>query len=380
MYIGIDVQSANKEKKTGVEWYAYHLIEHMKAHSLSPQDHVFLYSPSVLREDLAKLPEQWEEKILRWPIRRGWMQARVSWEMFRRPVNILFVPGQGLPRLVPHKKEKQQATITTIHDLGFLRFPHLYPSSVRRRLEWITKRAIKKATHFLVPSEFTKQEVLDLYGISEERITVTPEAQEKRYRPLSLQELLPVLQNYRLGRKNYFFVVGRLEKKKNSSLLIRAFEQFKQKRGTGDPIELVFAGTPGYEFSFIQSLYQRSPFKEHIHFLGWTAQEDLPALMSGAVAFLFPSWYEGFGVPNLEALSCGTPLLTSDIPVHREVVNDAGIFLSPEDPLPWAQAMETIVENPNLQKDLMEKGLKQAEQFSWEKTADLTWKTIFSLL
>ena len=150
MVIGIDAQSANKEKRTGVEWYAYHLIQSMKSRVLSSDDRVILYTPSFLREDLGSLPANWESKILGWPLKRGWMQARVSVELLRKTPNIFFVPGQGLPRIMPRKKEKQQATVTTIHDLGFLRYPHLYPSAEYRRLKRVTHRSVKKAQRSMV--------------------------------------------------------------------------------------------------------------------------------------------------------------------------------------------------------------------------------------
>ena len=157
MVIGIDTQSANKEKRTGVEWYAYHVIQSMKSRALSSDDRVILYTPSFLREDLGSLPAKWESKILRWPLKRGWMQGRMSLEFLCRKPNIFFVPGQGLPRITPRKKEKQQATVTTIHDVGFLRYPHLYSPSEYRRLKRVTRRSTKKAQRFFVPSLFTKQ-------------------------------------------------------------------------------------------------------------------------------------------------------------------------------------------------------------------------------
>src|SRR5437762_2054610 len=119
MIFGIDASSANKEKKTGVEWYAYNLIQAMKQQALGADERVFLYSPTPLKGELGVLPAGWESKVLKWSLGRGWMQGRVSWEMFRRPPNVLFVPSQALPRVHP------TATLTTIHDIGFARRPDL---------------------------------------------------------------------------------------------------------------------------------------------------------------------------------------------------------------------------------------------------------------
>ncbi|MDG1949847.1 MAG: glycosyltransferase family 1 protein, partial [bacterium] len=193
------------------------------------------------------------------------------------------------------------------------------------------------------------------------------------------EEEAPVLRQYRLGTK-IFLVVGRLEKKKNVSTLIRAFELFKSRRGLGDPYELVFAGEPGYGFGAIKQYLQNVKAKESIKTLGFVPDEDLAKLMSAATGYMFPSWYEGFGIPNLEAMACGTPLITSDIPAHREVVGDAGLFASPSEPEQWAQALGRLVQGDGLGDQLVEKGKRRVQQFSWEKTAGLTWELLRSLV
>ncbi|OHE33816.1 MAG: hypothetical protein A3J94_16075 [Syntrophus sp. RIFOXYC2_FULL_54_9] len=244
----------------------------------------------------------------------------------------------------------------------------------------MTKQALKKATRLLVPSQTTRDDLIELYKVNPDRVVVVPFAADTTlYRPYTQQEAAPVLQKYRLGT-NFFLVVGRLEKKKNITTLIRAFELFKSRRGIGDPFELVFAGEPGYGYEKMKPYFDLSSVKSHIRQLGFIPDEDLAPLMSQATAYLFPSWYEGFGIPSLEAMASGTPVLASSIAVHKEVIVDAGMFIPPGESEAWAQAMAEIVHNTVLRTDLITKGKERVKNFSWEKTAQQTWDVLRNLV
>lgn len=367
MKLGIDASSANKTERTGVEWYSYHLLREMQKNALHPAERVLLYSPKVLQEDLAELPQDWESQVLEWPLARGWMQGRMSMEMRINPPDVLFVPGQALPRILPKK------TITTIHDIAFKRFPEVYDAGSRKHLERITADSLHRADHILTVSEFSKSELLSLYQIKEEKITVTPLAlNTKMFQEMDKTRVREILDEHTLFRP-YFLFVGRIEKKKNVKMLIDAFREFKNR--TGSDAELILVGTPGFGF---HEMFK--PHPQGVRCLGYLSEEHLSAIMNGASAYCFPSWYEGFGIPNLEAMSCGTPLLTSDIPVHREVCGDAANFIPPNDPLSWSQAMERILEDREWGEALSDKGRVRAAEFSWEATAAKTWEAIRSLV
>ncbi|MBI2473036.1 glycosyltransferase family 4 protein [Candidatus Uhrbacteria bacterium] len=371
---GIDALSANKENRTGVENYSRSLIQSLKNHPLQKDERVVLYSLSSLDEELNKLPQGWSAKILSWFLKRGWMSIRMSWEMIFHAPTVLFVPGQALPIFCPRR------VLTTIHDVAFARRPDLYDPVVRKRLTRVTKQAVKKATRILVPSQATKDDLVELYNVDPDRVTVVHLAADTTlYHPYTSQEAASVLQKYRLGT-NFFLVVGRLEKKKNITTLIRAFELFKSRRGVGDPFELVFAGEPGYGYEKMKAYFDLSPVKSHIRQLGYVPDEDLAPLMSQATAYLFPSWYEGFGIPSLEAMASGTPVLASSIAVHKEVIGDVGILIPPGESEAWAQAMGEIVHNAALRTDLITKGKERAKNFSWEKTAQQTWEVLRNLV
>ncbi len=370
---GIDASSANKQKRTGVENYARELIQALKLQPLKEQERVVLYTPTKLDDELGVLPAGWTSQILHWPLKRGWMSCRVSWEMLRHRPSVLFVPGQGLPRFAG-------VTLTTIHDLAFARRPDLYDPSVRRRLKRVTKHAIKKATRILVPSQATKQDLVDLYHVTSDRIVVTPEAvNTKVFHPYSPEDARVTLQQHRLGA-NFFLTVGRLEKKKNLTTLIRAFELFKSRRGMGDPFELLLVGEPGFGYTEIKKYIDLSPYKNQIHELGYLPDEEVAPLMSAATAYVFPSWYEGFGIPNLEAMLAGTTLITSDIEAHREVVGDAGLLVAPGEPEAWAQALARVVKEGSLRAELVERGKQRVMGFSWQKTAAMTLDSLRSLV
>ncbi len=382
---GIDASSANKEERTGVENYARHLLQAMKPralkgdsqeaeHALKANERVLLYSPSVLADVLDAPVSNWQPTVLGWPLNRGWMSGRVSLEMLLHSPDLLFVPSQALPRFTP------KHTVTTIHDIGFVRRPDLYEPKVRRKLIKATKRAIKKAERLICPSEFTKQELVGFYKVPPEEIFVTPLAADTSvYKKLTPQEVQPILQRHRIGT-NYFLFVGRLEKKKNVTTLVRAFELFKQDRGLGDPFELVMVGGAGYGADELNQYLKHSKVRDHIKLLGYRSDEEVVALMNNATAFVFPSWYEGFGLPNLEAMACGTPLITSDIPPHREVCGDAAMFVSPKEPEAWAHAMKKITHDGTMRDELSRKGNERVKEFSWERTAQQTWEVLRTLV
>jgi len=355
--IAIDASSAEKTQRTGVEEYSFQIIERIKERAIMGDNRLVLYS----------------HKTLPWLFKRFWLQARVTWELFRRPPDVFFVPGQALPFFI-FKKIK---VFTTIHDLGFIRRPDLYPSVEVRRQKAATKRAAKRADIIFVPSEFTKKELMEIYRVKPEKIVVTPEAADTtRFKVMSREAVEAVINKYRLGYKNYFLFIGRVEAKKNPTVLISAFTELKKRMGFGDPLRLVFAGSPGYRFQEVKKMVDGSLYKDFFVSLGYTSAEDLPALINGALALLVPSWYEGFGLTLLEGAACGTPVAASDIPAHREVMNEAVYFVPPQEPEHWVTALNNLVREPKDIYEFSAKGQAQVKLFSWDKTADQTWQSL----
>ncbi len=385
MMLLIDASRANNEKKTGVEWYAYFVIQELKK-IVSPEIKMILYTREPLKGELANLPPNWEERILRWPPRRLWTQIRLSWEMLKKSkINdqvILFVPAHVLPLVCPKK------VITTIHDLGGLRFPAGYSCFERWYARFATRFALKRAV-ILTPSEFVKGE---LKNQGDGKIIVVPNGYDASLFKMidNPEKIQAVLKKYNIHQP-YFLSISRLEEKKNTVGIIEAFEIFRKQfqdchsRESGNPVTgspirsgmtidgnfttLVLLGKPGYGFSRVQSAISRSPFKNDIILPGWVETADVPYLMAGATAFVFPSFYEGFGIPVLEAMACGVPVIASNRSALAEVAGNAALMVNPYKPGEIAEAMRYLVSSQELRQELIKRGLERVKEYGWERTA-----------
>jgi len=361
MILGIDASRANKKERTGVEWYSYFLIREFK--KLVPADaRVILYLQSEPLPDILPLPPNWEIKILRWPF-RFWTIFRLSWEMFWHKPDIFFSPANIPPFFTPEK------TFTTIHDIGFKRFPECYSADERWLQDWGVRRAVKKLNTPLrspssagqaifVPSEFTKKELVEVYGANAQKIIVTPLGFSSSAIPSSGE-----IKNI---KKPYFLFIGRKESKKNISGLLEAFKIFQEKN---PGYSLVLAGPPG----IIHNTYY---ITQGVISLDWVSSADKQILLSNTEALLFPSLYEGFGLPILEAFSAGAPVITSNCASMPEVAGDAALLVDPKNPQEIAEAMNKITKNPALKAELIQKGLTRAQNFSWEKCAKDTLRIL----
>ena len=371
MLIGIDASGANKTNKTGIEWYSYHLIQEFKKIA-DQNDQFILYSREELKGELGKLPSNWQSKVLRWPFSKFWTQARLSWEFFVNKPDIFFAPSNTLPIIHPKK------TITTCHDLGFYRVPHAY-RRVERIIQKIGFFILKKgASKIIAVSNFTKQELMKFSRIGGDKIKVVYNGYDKeRYKEIKDKSKVDeVLAKYNLKRP-YVLYVGRLEFKKNTPNLVRAFDILKEKfPGIFHKSSLVLVGSKGFGHSIVQDEIKRSNLRNKVILPGWISEEDLPYIISGAELFCYPSLYEGFGIPLLEAMALGVPVLASDILVLREIVEEGAHFVDPTSPEKISEGMGKILKDHNFKSILRERGLEQVEKFSWETCARETLKVM----
>ncbi|MFH1047263.1 MAG: glycosyltransferase family 1 protein [Patescibacteria group bacterium] len=368
--LGIDASRANSTTRTGTEWYAYWVIQELK--HLIPDDYrVVLYSKEDLCADLAAdLPAHWESRILRWRW-RFWTQLRLSWEMLVQPPDALFVPAHTLPLILPRH------AVTTLHDVGFLTEPSAYSFGERLYHRLATRFALRRADRILTVSDFSRRELVRLCRAEEKKISVTPLACDMRLfrSDFSADEIESVRNRHRLPQK-YFLFVGRLERKKNFALLLEAFTRYVESGGQLDLALIGKRGLGAAEASDGLSDKVRARIFEP----GYVSSIDLPKLFAGATAFVFPSRYEGFGMPILEAFASGVPVIAADATAIPEVAGGAGWLVGLDDVVGLVEAMQVIESDSVLRARLIKAGLERVSQFSWEKTAELTWENLRSIL
>jgi glycosyltransferase involved in cell wall biosynthesis len=353
MKIGIDASSAFKKKKTGVEWYSYYLIKELKNYPSFDFEFI-LYSPIEIKEEFSNFLKV---KILKWPFKYFWTQIRLAYENISNPVDVLFVPSHALPIFTRSK------TIITLHDLGFERFPQVYPLKQRLYTRFVYKWAVKHASLIIAISEFTKKELINLYKADPNKIEVVYLGyDENLFYPRDENEINNLLSKYKIKRP-YLLYVGRLEKKKNIINLIKAFTFFSKD------FYLLLIGKPGFGYKEIKKF--QSKFKNIIE-LGYIPYEELPIFYSGATCFIFPSLYEGFGLPILEAMACGCPVVASNSSSIPEIGENAILYFKPENPYEIVKNIFKIIKDEELRKDLKVRGFLRVKNFSWKKTVEKT--------
>jgi len=381
MFIGIDASRANKDQKTGVEWYAWHLIENLK--KITPDNvRVVLYSREELKNELAELPEKWESKVLRWPPKRLWTQFRLSLEMiFNRP-DVLFIPSHIFPIIHPKK------TVMTTHDVAALKFPESYSWFQKWYTIWSAKFAVKKLWKVIVPSQSVFEEITKsrlntgsrtLSGLGNNEIKgniyVVHHGYDKRYKKIYNQEKIQeVLRKYNI-REPFVLSVGRLEEKKNTKRIIKAFNYLNDNMSHVD-YQLVLIGNPGYGYADVKQEIIQSSYKYNIILLDLVSPDDLAYIMNAARVFVFPSLCEGFGLPVLEAMACGVPVVAARGSSLEEVGGEAGIYVNPDSFEDIAKGVMKVLQAGGLKQEKVIQGLRRVENFSWEKCARETLEVL----
>jgi glycosyltransferase involved in cell wall biosynthesis len=374
--LGIDA-FASRQERSGVEWYAYHLLRAMKP--TTPEDwRVFLYSLTEAPSSKLQAPSTWEWKQLNWWPRRGWGQARLSWEMLRRPPNVLFVPGAMLPFIHPHRPWRKRWTITTIHDVEFLAHPDRYHAKDRRRQTLALDFALTHAARIVVPSEAVRVALED--RAQEDQMRVIPLGiDHTHFQPITDTASLERVRTTHNLPKSFVLYVGRIDRKKNLVALVDAFAEYKKQFGE-QGLPLVLIGADGFGAKEVHAEIKKQQLKDSVRVLGYVPEEDLPALYRAAHVFVFPSTSEGFGLPVLQALACGVPTLVADTPVMHEVAGEAAKFADPHNTDAWVHALREVVTNGAVRDTLRATAVTQAQKFSWERTARDTWKIIQELV
>lgn len=364
MQIGIDASRAFLYRRTGIEEYSYRVIRHLRERL--QKERVILYVRArlsvwhgrpvfVIPEIDFEIPETWEVRGLWAP--RFWTQVRLSLEMFLNPPDVLFVPAHTVPFICPRR------TVVTIHGLEYEFSPESYGFWERLYMRLSIRFSARAAGAVVAVSENTKRNLVTRYDIPESKITVVHEGVSQWSHGSGASDRMRTWQT----DHPYFFFVGRLEVRKNIIRMIEAFDAFKQK--TGMSHQLLLAGKPGYGYEGIQERISNSKHRADIVELGYISESEKWIRLKGADMLLFPSLYEGFGLPVIEAQSIGIPVITSDTSSLPEIAGGGAMLVDPLSSDRLAEAMELLVRDMAKRADIIEKATRNARQFSWERCA-----------
>ena len=373
MRIGIDYTAAARQS-AGIGRYTRELLT-----ALLKADPIAQHT-LILLAGTAGLGEKWDAEAARLralappgslrlrslPFTDDWM-ARI-WHRLRLPlpanaitgpIGLFYAPDFLLPPLVGPVRRW-----VTIHDLSFMRHPETFPPQLRDYLTDAVPRSARRADHILTDSEWTRQDVVELLGIPPSKVT----ALHLGVSPAFTAEASPgereaLARIYDLGAVPYVLAVGTVQPRKNYRRLIDAVEQVR----ASSEVDLVIAGGKGWLGEPILKAARERPW---VHMLGFTPDQDLPALYRQAAVLAFPSLYEGFGLPPLEAMACGTPVVASVASSVPEAVGTAGLLVDPLDTQALASTLERALTDTALRARLRAAGLARAAEFTWSRTAD----------
>jgi glycosyltransferase involved in cell wall biosynthesis len=359
MRIGIDARLVFYNR-AGIGEYIVQLVEALAA--IEPDDQFVLLQSRKDRTTIINT-NGFCRKSLWTPSHNRFEQPALSFEVSRLKLDLLHSPD-----FIPPFRRNYQSVIT-IHDLAFLLYPHFLTKESARYYGQIDQ-AWRKTDHIIAVSEATKRDSIRMLGVPEKKITVIHEAANPVYRQLPQNEALTyVQQKYKFDR-DYILFVSTIEPRKNLPGLLQAYRKLRDQYKRDDLLVLV--GAKGWLWEEVYETVDKLNMNDQVAFLGRVPLEDMVYLYNGARVLVHPSFYEGFGLTPLEAMTCGTPVITSNTSALPEVVGDAALMIDPHDIEGLTVAMWRVLTEEELRRDLICKGLKRARLFSWEKAARQT--------
>ncbi len=348
MRIAIDASRTTAARVTGTERYALEAIRALIR--LNTSHEITLYFRDAPPPDQFPPSAQVMQRVI--PFRRAWTHLRFAAALTADRPDIAWVPAHTLPLLFPGR------AAVTVHDLGYKLFPEAHPLRQRRYLDWTTAHSARRAAVVFADSHATARDLTHFYGTPEAKIRVVYPGVDAP----PVGDIQAVRARYRLPER-YFLFLGTLQPRKNIERIARAYAQWRATH-SGEDVGLVLAGAQGWLFDPAWTAGV-----EGITLTGYVDDTDRGALYAGALALVFPSLYEGFGFPAVEAMSCGTPVLASSTSSLPELVGDAGLLVDPLNTDEIANGMAQLSDDLTIRQQFAERGRAQAAQFTWEAAA-----------
>lgn len=354
------------EQGGGIGRYVRELTAALARLDVSPDDTYRLFVAGLNDKPLPPLPTHFVWRATRLTPR--WL-ARI-WHRASLPLPVEVLTGRAdlyhatdfvLPPTLPTTR-----TLLTVHDLSFVRVPEAASPRLKAYLDAVVPRSVRRARHILADSQATKDDLIALYDVAPDKITVLLSGVDMRFQPVSSDLSVTIRRKYRLGDRPYLLSVGTVQPRKNYGRLIEALAAL---RARGHDLALVIVGGRGWLEDPIYATLHATGMQDYVHFTGFADEDDLPALYSGALCCALPSLYEGFGIPVLEAMACGVPVVTSNLSSLPEVAGDAALLIDPYNLDALIDALARLVTDDTLRATLIANGLARARQFTWDASA-----------
>jgi glycosyltransferase involved in cell wall biosynthesis len=369
MEIVVNTRLLIRDKLDGIGWFTYETLKRMtRSH---PEHHfifVFDRDPDenmIFSDNITPLVlgPQARHPILFWI----WFEFSIGRLLKDLKPDLFLSPDGYLPL---HGKTKKLAVI---HDLNFAHYPSDVPWTVRKYYNYFFPRFASKASRIATVSRFSKSDITNTYHINPDKIDIVYNGADINYHPLPTEEQELIRNQYTKGA-SYFLFVGSLHPRKNIGRLLLAFALFKKE--TGSPMKLLLVGHRYWWTSELESIYTSLSYKEDVIFTGRLPQTELYRIMAAAYALTYIPYFEGFGIPLLEAMQCDVPVITSNNSSLPEVADNAALFVDPFSVESVADAMIRITKDKDLLKSLVEAGRIRRINFSWDRTAELLWQSV----
>ncbi len=356
MRIAIDASRTTVARLTGTEHYALRLIQSLihANHQLDKPHQFILYFRDAPSPDLFPQSDYVQQVVI--PFARAWTHLRFAFEIWKTKPDVTFVPAHTLPFVFLGK------SLLTVHDLGYKYFPDAHPTRQRQYLDLTTRYSQKRASHILADSQATAKDLTRFYNTPPDKIHVVYPGVDAKPLKDSLKNIDDIRSKYGLPER-YFLFIGTLQPRKNIQRIVEAFAYWQHQHDNQD-VALVLAGGRGWLFDdqWIEGI-------KNIILTGYIDEADKSTLLNGAIALVFPTLYEGFGFPVIEAMHCSTPVIASTTSSLPELVSDAGLLVDPEDVSAIAEAMTKYSDDEDFRQAMIAKGHQQAQHFTWDKTA-----------